>query len=150
MPDNNQNNFINDLLNLYTTRVHRQSHRQRVLGTNCNRTVDEVVDDTGIGQDNETDNRIDDGIFILDCGHPARNNVGGQCHYCESVVCRGCISICSSCGHAICNLHRVMANFDGDVKPYCRTCAEEIYRSLRLRAWGNAILSFFISSDRNR
>jgi hypothetical protein len=150
MPDNNQTNYLNDLLNLLTTPVHRRRHRQRVLGVNCNRTADEVIDDTGIGPNNETDNQISDDIYILDCGHPARNNVGGQCHYCDSIVCRSCILICSSCGHAVCNLHRVMANFDGVVKPYCRTCAEEIHRSLRLQAWSNAILSFFISSNRNR
>jgi hypothetical protein len=41
----------------------------------------------------------------------------------------------------------VIANIDNQNKPYCRSCAEEIKRSLKLRAVGKMIFSTFVSDD---
>jgi hypothetical protein len=41
----------------------------------------------------------------------------------------------------------VIANFEDQNKPYCRSCAEEIKRSLKLRAIGKMVFSTFISDD---
>ena len=147
---NGHNNYLDDLLNLLANRVHRRRNQSRVSGPNGFRTIDELLDETGIDNNNATDNFIADDIYILDCGHPARGNLGGRCHYCDSLVCRTCIFICQSCGLAVCNLHVAFANFDGQSKPYCKNCADEIKRDLRLRALGNTILSFFFSQDKNR
>lgn len=150
MPNRQQNEMLQDLLNLLASPVHRRRHQSRVPGANGYRVTEELIDETGIGANNETDNLIIRNDIMLDCGHPARGNLGGRCHYCDSLICRSCIYICSSCGHSICNLHCVIANFDGQNKPYCRSCIDEIRRSLRLRAIGNTILSFFLSNDKNR
>ena len=150
MPNQRQQQYIEDLLDLLASRVHRRRHQSRVRGANGYRITEELIDETGIDANNATDNLIVRNIIILDCGHPASANLGGHCHYCDSLVCRTCINICSSCGHSICNLHCVIADFDRQNKPYCRSCADEIRRSLRLRAIGNTILSFFLSNDKNR
>ena len=150
MPNGHNNNYLDDLLDLLTNPIHRRRHQSRVPGSNGYRIIEELIDETGIGNNNETDNLIARNEVILDCGHPARGNLGGRCHYCDSLVCRTCIYICSFCGHAICNLHCVIANFDGRNKSYCRDCADEIKRSLRLRAIGNAILSLFLPNNKKR
>lgn len=150
MPNRRQEQYTEDLLDLLAGRVHRRRHQSRVRGADGYRVTEELIDETGIGARNETDNLIVRNIAILDCGHPASANLGGHCHFCDSLVCRTCINICSSCGHSVCNLHCVTAGFDGHERPYCRVCAGEIRRSLRLRAIGNVILSFFLSNDKNR
>lgn len=150
MPNGHNKDYLNSLLGLLTSRVHRRQHQSRVPGSDGYRTIDDVIDDTGVGSNNETENIILDDLHILDCGHPARNNLGGRCHYCDSLICKSCVFICSSCGHALCNLHCVKRNFDGAEKPYCRDCAEEITRSLKLRNFGLGVLSFFITTDNNK
>jgi hypothetical protein len=147
MPDRQQNYYIQDLLNLLTNRVYRRRQQSRVPGPDGNRVIEDVVDDTGIGPNNETDINVTGDEYILDCGHPAKSNLGGRCHYCDSLVCRACIGLCSSCGHSICPQDTVSANFDGQLKPYCRSCTEEIAHHLRLCKLGTTILSFFISRE---
>ncbi|MCK4783103.1 MAG: hypothetical protein KAV87_05080 [Desulfobacteraceae bacterium] len=146
-----QNNyFLNNLLNLLTNPVHRRRQQNRVAGPNGHRIIGETIDETGIGNQNETDNQIAITEYILDCGHTARDGLGGRCHYCDLLVCKNCISLCSSCGHSVCPQDSLIANFDGQNKPYCRLCAEEIKRSLKLQAVGKSILSFFVSNDQGR
>jgi hypothetical protein len=146
MPDR-QEEFIADLLELMASRVYRSRQQQRVVGSQGVRIIGEIIDDTGIGNDNETDNLIIQNECILDCGHPASSRLGGRCHFCDALVCSACISICTSCGLACCPVDRVIANFDGNRRPYCRSCAGEICRSLRLKRVGMTILSFFISPE---
>ena len=148
MPDGHNNDYLDDLLNLLANRVHRRRQQSRVPGPGGFRTIDEISDETGIDDNNATDNLIADDTYILDCGHPARGNLGGRCHFCDGLVCKNCILICSSCGHSICNLHCVITIFDGQNKPYCRDCTDEIRRGLKLRALGNTILSFFFSQNK--
>lgn len=149
MPADRQNQFIDDLINLLTTRVYRRRCRNRVPGPEGYRVIDDIVDDTGIGPNNETDINVIGDEYLLDCGHPARSNLGGRCHFCDGLICRACIALCSSCGHSACPQDRVIANFDGENKPYCRSCAEEISRHLRLHRFVKAIVSFFVSDQRS-
>jgi len=137
-------------MGLLTNRIHCRQQQSRVPGPKGYRVIDNVIDDTGVGSNNETENIITDDRYILDCGHPARNNFGGRSHCCDSLLCKSCIYICSCCGHALCNFHCVTENFDGREKPYCETCAEEIQHSLELRALGFRVLSFFIESEKDK
>ena len=147
MPQNQNNHFINDLLNLMVNPVHRRRHQNRVRTSNGSRMIGEMIDETGIGNQNETDNLIVQDTYILDCGHTSRDNLGGQCHYCDNLICDRCIFICSSCGHSLCPQHTVMANFEGYLKPYCRSCTEEITRNLKLRRAAAMIVSVFVSRE---
>jgi hypothetical protein len=124
------NSLLNSLLNLLGNPIHRRRQQSRVPGQNGYRIIGEMVDETGIGSNNETDNIIINDIHILDCGHTSQNNLGGRCHYCD-----------------ICPQDTVIANFDEQNKPYCRACAEEIKRSLKLRAIGKTVFSIFVSDD---
>ena len=142
--------FLNSLLNLLTNPVHRRGRQNRVAGPDGHRIIGETIDETGIGNQSETDNQIAIIDYILDCGHTARDGLGGRCHYCDSLACKNCISLCSSCGHSICPQDTMIASFDGQNKPYCRVCADEIRRSLKLQAVGRLILSFFVSTDQRR
>lgn len=144
MPNGHPNRDIDDLLELLTSRVYRSRRQSRVPGQEGFRVTEDMVDDTGIGPDNETSNTLIRNEIILDCGHPARENFGGRCHFCDALVCRACISLCSSCGLAICPPHTVIAALDGAQKAYCRTCAEEIHRTLRLKSLVAGVLSFFL------
>ena len=78
---NRDDQYIEDLLDLLTSRVHRRRQQSRVPGRNGYRVISEIIDYTGIGNDNETDNLIVNNLHILDCGHTFQNNLGGQCHY---------------------------------------------------------------------
>ena len=147
MATDRQNQYIEDLIDLMASRVYRSRHQSRVPGPDGYRIIEDFLDDTGVGDGNETDNKIITDEIILDCGHPGRGNLGGRCHFCDSIVCRACISICSSCGLATCPPDRVIANYDGQDKPYCRYCSEEIDRSLRLRKLGRGVMSFFCSEQ---
>lgn len=142
MPNNRQNPDIEELLRILTTRVYRNQKQVRVPGPNGFRVVSHQVDDTGIGPNSETDTRVSDDRFIMDCGHDFRGMLG-RCHYCDALVCDQCIKLCCCCGLAICPVHTVTGNFDGKQKFYCRSCAEEISRSLKLRALAGKVLSFF-------
>ncbi|KKR96378.1 MAG: hypothetical protein UU48_C0032G0002 [Candidatus Uhrbacteria bacterium GW2011_GWF2_41_16] len=148
MPDDRQQEFVDDLLDLLTSRANRTRHQTRVVGPNGYRITDEIIDETAIGNHNYPDNLIARNKFIADCGHLAEF-IGGRCHYCDALICRDCIYLCSNCRLAICPPHSVTANFDNQSRIYCRSCAEEITRSLKLRACGNAILSFFICNKQN-
>lgn len=139
------NGFIDDLLDLFTSRVHRRRQQSRVCRPSGRRVIGEGIDDTGIGSQNETDNLIINDIYVLDCGHASDNNLGGECHYCDRLVCKDCISICASCGHSLCPQHTVIANFDDQAKPYCRSCEDEMSRKLKLRVVTRKVLSFFVS-----
>jgi len=145
MATDRQNQYIDDLLDLMTSRVYRSRHQSRVPGPDGYRIIEDLVDDTGVGPDNETDNKIIIDEIILDCGHRARGNLGGLCTFCDSLICVSCIALCSSCGLATCPPDRVIANYDGQDKPYCRYCSEEIERSMRLRKVGRCVISFFFS-----
>ena len=145
MPENPNNHYLDDLLDLLANRVHRRRRQERVRLSDGPRMTGEMIDETGIGNQNETDNLIVQDTYILDCGHTSRDNLGGQCHYCDSLVCNHCISICSSCGHSLCPQHTVMADFKGTSKPYCRSCNEEITRDLRFHRALTMIFSIFIS-----
>ena len=147
MAKTQSNNLLNNLLNLLGNPIHRRRQQSRVPGQNGYRIIGEMVDETGIGNNNETDNIIINDIHILDCGHTSQNNLGGRCHYCDSLVCSNCISLCSSCGHSICPQDTVIANVDEQNRPYCRSCAEEIKRSLKLRDISKMFFSTFISDD---
>ena len=147
MAKTQSNNLLNNLLNLLSNPIHRRRQQSRVPEENEYRILDEMVDETGIGNNNEPDNIIIKDIHILDCGHTSQNNLGGRCHICDSLVCNNCISLCSSCGHSICPQDTAMANLDGQNKPYCRSCAEELKRSLKFRAIGKMFFSTFISDD---
>jgi hypothetical protein len=147
MRPNNQNDYIKDLLDLLTTPIYRARRQKRVPGPNGFTVIEEQTDDTGVGNQNETDNQSTVDEIILDCGHPARGNLGGRCHFCDSLVCKACVALCCCCGLATCPSDRVIADFDGGSKPYCRSCAEEVRASLRLRKAGKSILSFFIAPD---
>lgn len=147
MAKNQSNDFLDDLLDQLASRVHRRRQQTRVPGHKGYRMINEVIDETGIGSNNETDNLIVKNTHILDCGHTSQDNLGGRCHYCDSLICTNCIIICSSCGHSLCKLHSVISNFDGQCKPYCRSCADEIARGLRFRKVTNFLLSFFISKE---
>lgn len=142
---NNQNNgFINDLLNLLNSRIHWRKHQNIVHGSDGKRIVRETTDETGIGSQNETANMVVDNIYILDCGHVNNNTLGGQCHYCDALVCKDCLCLCSSCGHSICPNHTVMADFSGSEKSYCHLCSQEISRNIKQEIIKKSILSFFI------
>jgi hypothetical protein len=147
MTDTQNNEFLNGLLNLMTSRVHRRRRQNRVYGSGGQRIIAETIDDTGVGNQNETDNLIIKNTYILDCGHASNNNLGGQCHYCDGLICVDCISICSSCGHCTCKLHTIIVNIDGQNKSYCKSCASEISRKLKLRSTVKTVLSFFFSGD---
>jgi hypothetical protein len=149
MPNDRQQECIDDLLNLLANRRNRNRRQTRVVGPDGRRITDEEIDETAIDEHNKVDNQLVQDDYLLDCHHPARGNLGGRCHFCDALVCRVCIALCYSCGLATCPPHRVIADFDGVSRNYCRTCAEEIKRSLKLRAWGNAIFSFFVSSKRS-
>lgn len=112
MRPNNQDDYIEDLLDLLTTPVYRARRQKRVPGPN-GFTVIEEADDTGVGNQNETDNKNTVDEIILDCGHPARGNLGGRCHFCDSLVCKACVALCCCCGLATCPSDRVIADFDG-------------------------------------
>ncbi len=150
MSNNHQRHLLNDLLNLLTNPVHKRRQQTRVLGPNGYRTLGETTDDTGIGDQNETDNQIAITEYILDCGHTAKDDLGGICHYCDSIICKNCIALCSSCGHSTCPQCSLITDFDGQNKRYCRTCAEEIEHNLRLRAIGRAIFSWFIPKNNKK
>ena len=145
----NKKNF-NSIIGLLTNRVHFRQQQTRVSGPEGYRTIDNLIDDSGVGSNNETENIIIDDRYVLDCGHPARDNFGGRSHCCDSLLCESCVHICSCCGHALCNFHYVTKNFDGREKEYCETCAEEIQHSLGLRAFGFGVLSFFIKRNKDR
>ena len=145
MPGRN-NSYIENLLNLMNNRVHRRTQQHRVFGENVSRVLSEASDDTSVGSNNEPDNLITNDIHILDCGHTyLGNNLGGQCHYCDKLICRHCILICCSCGHALCPQHTVIANFDYQNKPYCRACAKDISRKIKMKAVRRTFFSFFVS-----
>ena len=139
--------YLDELLDQIASRIYRRRQQTRVQGNKGDRTIDEVIDETGIGSNNETDNLIVKKTHILDCGHTSQNNLGGRCHYCDRLICTNCIIICSSCGHSLCQMDSVIPNFDGQGKSYCRSCADEITRGLRFRKVTNSILSFFISKE---
>lgn len=143
MPDDNQQRITDELLELEASPIHQTKHQTIVDG----RLTNEIIDETGIGNHNDRHNRIARKKYIADCGHLAEL-IAGRCHFCDALVCRDCVALCFSCGLATCPPHRVIANFDGSSKIYCRTCAEEIKRGIKLRAWGNAILAFFIKNRR--
>jgi hypothetical protein len=146
---NNQNNgFINDLLNLMNSRIHWRKRQNIAHGSNGKRIIGELSDDTGVGNRNETENLIVDNIYILDCGHVNNNSLGGQCRYCDAMVCHECLKLCSNCGHPICPNHTAFANFSGTEKSYCRVCAQEISRSIKSDNIKKGILSFFIGADK--
>ena len=150
MAKSHNNGFLHDLLNLLGSPIHRRRQQRRVRGPNGCRIIEGAVDETGIGSHNETDNLIVNDIYILDCGHASQGNLGGQCHYCDGLICKDCISICSSCGHSLCPQHTVTADFDGQNKPYCRSCSNEITRKHKLRSAGKIICSFFISNTEDK
>jgi len=146
---NNQNNgFINDLLNLLNSRIHLRKHQKIVHGSDGRRVINETTDEAGIGNQNETANMIVDNVYILDCGHVNKNNIGGQCHYCDAIVCRECLLLCTSCGHSICPNHTVMADFSGSLKPYCRQCSQEISRNIKQQVIKKHVLTFFIGPSK--
>ena len=58
MANDQQRNYLNDLLDLLTNPVHRRRQQNRVFGPNGYRTLGETTDDTGIGDQNETQNHI--------------------------------------------------------------------------------------------
>jgi hypothetical protein len=148
MPDGPQRYYLNDLLNLLTNPVYRRLQQNQVFTPNGYRIIGKVIDQTGIGERNETDNQIAITEYILDCGHAAKDSLGGICHYCDSIVCRNCITLCSSCGHSVCPQDSLIANFDGYNRPYCHSCAEEITRSLRFCAIGRTILAVLTPGGR--
>ena len=141
------NNLLNDLLNMLVNPIHRYRQQTRVPEENEYRILDEMFDETGIGNNNEPINHKIKDVHILDCGHTSQNNLGGRCHICGGLACNRCISMCSSCGHSICPQDTTIDNLDGQNRPYCRSCAEELKRSLKLRAIGNMFFSTFISDD---
>lgn len=145
MPQNQQDRNIDDLLDLLTNRIYRRQRQNRVVGPDGYRVIGEIEDATFVNPDNETENIIINNETVLDCGHTG--NPGGRCCYCSSLVCRSCISICGSCGSAICPHHTIIANFNNGQQPYCRRCAEKINRSLKLRAFTNGLLSFFFKRE---
>jgi len=61
------------------------------------------------------------------------------------LICRHCILICSNCGHALCPQHTIITNFDHQNKPYCRVCAKEISRKIKMKAVRRAFFFFFVS-----
>lgn len=143
---NDQNRYLENLLDLMANRVHRRRRQSRVAGPNGYRVIGSTSDDTGVGDNNETENLIADDLHILDCGHAfLHNNLGGQCHYCDGLICIRCILTCSHCGHTLCPQHLVIANFDDQNRPYCRNCADDISRKRKVRAIRRAIFSFFVS-----
>jgi hypothetical protein len=150
MAKSHNNGFLHDLLNLLNNPIHRRQHHSRVRGPNGDRIIEGATDETGIGSHNETENVIVDDIYIFDCGHTSKGNLGGQCHYCDGLICQDCISICSSCGHSLCPQHTVIADFEGQNKPYCRACSSEITRKLKLRSAVKMFGSFFISNNKDK
>lgn len=149
MPNEQQERLAEDLLDFLTTRIYRSNRQIRVPGPTGYRVVDEQTTDTGLGPNNEPDNKDLEDKFILDCGHAFGGSLG-RCHFCDFLVCGSCIHLCSSCGLAVCNLHCVTANFDGQSKIYCRECAEQIRRSLKFQAITKTMLSFLISPDNSQ
>ena len=149
MPDMHDE-YIADLLDLLANRDNRVRRQHRVPGPDGLRIIEEEIDETGLGDNNETDNLVILQDYLLDCNHPARGNLGGRCHFCDALVCRACIFRCASCGLATCPPHTVMANFTGTLNTYCHYCADEIRRSLRFRSIVRVILSFFIAPSNDR
>ena len=151
MTDDRQQQLIEDLLNLAANHANRNRQQTRIADPNGYRTIEALTDETAIDERNKVNNQLIKDVYLFDCLHPARNdNLGGKCAFCDAYVCTACIALCYSCGLGTCPPHRVIADFDGVSRNYCRICAEEISRSIKLRAWGSAILSFFVRNERSR
>ena len=58
MANTQSNNLLNNLLNLLSNPIHRRRQQSRVPEENEYRILDEMVDETGIGNNNEPDNII--------------------------------------------------------------------------------------------
>ena len=149
MAKSQSNRYLQDLLNLFNNPIHRRQQQTRVCRPSGDRIIQGATDETGIGANNETGNNMVNDIYIHDCGHTSRDNLGGECHYCDQLICTDCISICSVCGHAICPQHTTLKDFDGHQKPYCHDCADEISRKLKLRSAGKKIGSFFVGKRKS-
>ncbi len=144
---NQQNRYTQNLLNLLNSRVHLRQRQSRVHRANGYEVIAGMSDDTGIAN-NETENRIDNDIHILDCGHAfSGDNLGGECHYCDGLVFTRCILTCSRCGHSLCPQHLVIKDFGHQNRPYCRVCADGISRNLKHRSIAKTILSFFFDTN---
>ncbi len=145
MTDQNREH-LEELLDFISNPNYRQRHQEGIAGPKGVRITDQKTDDTVIDENQNT--RICSGNYhtILDCGHCSTHQVGGICHFCDALVCRDCIAICSGCGLAVCNTCSTEQSFDGQPRRYCRTCVEEISRSLRMKQVQKSILTFFFES----
>ena len=147
MDNDEKNNYEKRLLDMLTNRINRLRRQSRVPGADGERVTDDLVDETGLDENNHPDIVTIAYDHLLDCNHPARNNLGGRCHICDELVCKQCIGQCSSCGLTLCPSHATDADFGNGTKKYCRECATEIRRSIKIRSFWYSVLSFFISTS---
>jgi len=146
MQNDNHNNYEKIIFDLLTNRINHSRRQNRVPGPNGDHVTDDLIDETYLDENNHPKNITLAYDHLLDCQHPAKNNIGGRCNFCDKLICKKCATQCSSCGLVLCQSHATSANFGNGEKIYCRDCAEEIGRSIRVRTFWRWVLSFLMGN----
>jgi hypothetical protein len=149
MEDNDQNDYSKMIYDLLTNRINHSRTQKRVPGPDGDHIIDDLIDETYLDENRHPKNITIGYDHLLDCHHPARDNLGGRCHYCDKLICKKCAAQCSSCGLVLCQSHATEANFGDGQKTYCRECAEEIARSIKIRSFWKWLLSFLFGSEKD-
>lgn len=138
---NANNNLLNTLFQRFMGPVRKVRTIFFARQSGTNRVLEVTDDETEIDPKGSINTVVSHEALFLDCGHFAKENLGGRCA-CGAIVCEKCLVLCSACGAPTCPGHRFT---DAETQQVlCPTCQEELARSRRIRKVGGAVVSFFI------
>ena len=127
--------FLHPIRTLWTVLLTRSRGKER--------TLEEKVDQTVIGQGGSIDTVVRQLAHFGDCGHYLHGNLGGRCG-CGAIVCRECLRRCARCGEPLCPPCSAVDPETGLV--VCHICGDEISYQRRARSIGWSIGSLFLGT----